>query len=146
MNISRRSFLKMAGLTTVAAAGAVMFSSCSVASVLQVELDPSVYEAMGATDEDAKKELDAQIEAFNKGLKLVPIPFVNKLSVEQIKNAFAKAAESVSDADVKDFLTNVEITNAEDGYVVSDDKFIGTITVKLAASKASKTAVATLAL
>lgn len=30
MNISRRSFLKMAGLTTVAAAGAAMFTALSV--------------------------------------------------------------------------------------------------------------------
>ena len=30
MNISRRSFLKMAGLTTVAAAGAAMFTGCGL--------------------------------------------------------------------------------------------------------------------
>ena len=42
MNISRRSFLKMAGLTTVAAAGAAMFTGCGLdmVTVKMVITDP----------------------------------------------------------------------------------------------------------
>ena len=38
MNISRRSFLKMAGLTTVAAAGAAMFTGCSLYTTVKMEI------------------------------------------------------------------------------------------------------------
>ena len=38
MNISRRSFLKMAGLTTVAAAGAAMFTGCSLYTTVKMQI------------------------------------------------------------------------------------------------------------
>ena len=38
MNISRRSFLKMAGLTVVAAAGASMFTGCGAFSTTPIKV------------------------------------------------------------------------------------------------------------
>ena len=150
MNISRRSFLKVAGLTTVAVAGASMFGACSVASHLQVEIDDSVRAKLlgdQASNKEANDELDKQIAEFNKGLAMVNIPFVNKLSVAQIKSAFEQAADKLPDdeegtyTELKKFLKNVDVVT-EDGkdYVESNGSFIGTITVKLTVKEGTNTA------
>ena len=53
MNISRRSFLKMAGLTVVAAAGASMFTGCGLTTFTPVKFVPG----------DAKEATTAFINA-----------------------------------------------------------------------------------
>ena len=148
MNISRRSFLKMAGLTTVAVAGASMFAACSVASHLEVEIDQTVRAKLlgdSVNDKDANDKLDEKIAEFNKGLAMVNIPFVNKLSVAQIKSAFEQAAAKLPDdkeyAELKKLLSSVAIVTEEGkDYVESDGKFIGTIKVKLTINKDTNTA------
>ena len=148
MNISRRSFLKMAGLTTVAVAGASMFAACSVASHLEVEIDQTVRAKLlgdSVNDKDANDKLDEKIAEFNKGLAMVNIPFVNKLSVAQIKSAFEQAAAKLPDdkeyAELKKLLSSVAIVTEEGkDYVESDGKFIGTIKVKLTINEETNTA------
>ena len=57
MILSRRSFLKVAGLTVVAAAGASMFTGCSITSLF---MTPVVYSCNdGKVDEDTIKKLNA---------------------------------------------------------------------------------------
>ena len=57
MILSRRSFLKVAGLTVVAAAGASMFTGCSITSLF---MTPVVYSCNdGKVDEDTLKKLSA---------------------------------------------------------------------------------------
>lgn len=148
MNISRRSFLKMAGLTTVAVAGASMFAACSVASHLEVEIDDKVRAKLlkdKVNDKAANEDLDKQIAEFNKGLAMVNIPFVSKLSVAQIKSAFEQAAAKLPEdeeyAELKKLLSSVEIVTEEGkDYVESDGSFIGTIKVKLTVSEKTNTA------
>ena len=148
MNISRRSFLKMAGLTTVAVAGASMFAACSVASHLEVEIDDKVRAKLlgdSVNDKAANDALDKQIAEFNKGLAMVNIPFVNKLSVAQIKSAFEQAAAKLPEgeeyAKLKQLLSTVAVKTEEGkDYVESDGKFIGTIKVKLTINKETNTA------
>lgn len=57
MILSRRSFLKMAGLTVVAAAGASMFTGCGLFSTTPI----TVVAAEGSTD-----EFKAAVEKLNK--------------------------------------------------------------------------------
>ena len=148
MNISRRSFLKMAGLTTVAVAGASMFAACSVASHLEVEIDDKVRAKLlkdKVNDKAANEDLDKQIAEFNKGLAMVNIPFVSKLSVAQIKSAFEQAAAKLPEdkeyTELKQLLSSVEIVTEEGkDYVESDGSFIGTIKVKLTVSEKTNTA------
>ena len=148
MNISRRPFLKMAGLTTVAVAGASMFAACSVASHLEVEIDDNVRAKLlkdKVGDKAANEELDKQIAEFNKGLAMVNIPFVNKLSVAQIKSAFEQAAAKLPEGEeyaaLKKLLSTVSVVTDEGkDYVESDGKFIGTIKVKLTINEETNTA------
>ena len=63
MTLSRRSFLKVAGLTVVAAAGASMFTGCSLSTA------PVVLVAAEDASDDAKKA----VETLNKlDLKVWP--------------------------------------------------------------------------
>ena len=93
MNISRRSFLKMAGLTTVAAAGAAMFTGCGLdmVTVKMVIVDDS--KALGWTDNktegstklfafmvkdtvkvsDVQKAIDTMLKASGAGDKKITI-------------------------------------------------------------------------
>ena len=57
MILSRRSFLKMAGLTVVAAASASMFTGCGVTSLF---MTPVVYSCIdGTVDKDTLDKLNA---------------------------------------------------------------------------------------
>lgn len=56
MTLSRRSFLKVAGLTVVAAAGASMFTGCSL-SAAPMKL---------VADKDASDEVKAAVEKMNE--------------------------------------------------------------------------------
>ena len=93
MNISRRSFLKMAGLTTVAAAGAAMFTGCGLdmVTVKMVIVDDS--KTLGWTDNkhegstklfafmikdtvkvsDVQKAIDTMLKASGAGDKKITI-------------------------------------------------------------------------
>ena len=64
MNISRRSFLKMAGLTVVAAAGASMFTGCGAFSTTPIKV---------VAAKDSTKEFQAAVAELNKK-KLVVWP------------------------------------------------------------------------
>ena len=70
MNISRRSFLKMAGLTTVAAAGAAMFTGCSLYTTVKMQIV--------STDNTVAADVLAKI---NKDAPEITIPsFVKKIN------------------------------------------------------------------
>ena len=56
MNISRRSFLKMAGLTVVAAAGASMFTGCGAFSTTPIKV---------VAAKDSTKEFQAAVAELN---------------------------------------------------------------------------------
>ena len=64
MNISRRSFLKMAGLTVVAAAGASMFTGCGAFSTTPIKV---------VAVKDSTEEFKTAVENLNKK-KLVVWP------------------------------------------------------------------------
>ena len=64
MILSRRSFLKLAGLTTVAAASASMFTGCGAFSTTPIK---------GVADKDSTKEFQAAVAELNKK-KLVVWP------------------------------------------------------------------------
>lgn len=74
MNISRRSFLKMAGLTTVAAAGAAMFTGCGLYTTVQMEIasaDGSVAPSVLAevNKEAPKVTIPSFVKEINGALK-----------------------------------------------------------------------------
>ena len=54
MTLSRRSFLKVAGLTVVAAAGASMFTGCSINNLLSTSVVYSAEADSGISDETIK--------------------------------------------------------------------------------------------
>ena len=58
MNISRRSFLKMAGLTTVAAAGAAMFTGCGLTTFTPVKFVAGDPAEVTTTFINATKDLN----------------------------------------------------------------------------------------
>ena len=106
MSISRRSFLKMAGLSTVAVAGTALFAGCSVASYLQIELDEKVRkEITKDVDPDSLDAANATINAYlaviNASLMLVPMfgvtSFDKKEVMAKINEALDKAAETKPD-------------------------------------------------
>lgn len=55
MILSRRSFLKVAGLSAVAVAGASMFTGCNVNHLFTTEVHYSAKEDSGITEETIKK-------------------------------------------------------------------------------------------
>ena len=55
MTLSRRSFLKMAGLTVVAAASASMFTGCGVNNLFSTGVVYSAKEGSGITEDTIKK-------------------------------------------------------------------------------------------
>jgi len=74
MNISRRSFLKMAGLTTVAAAGVAMFTGCGLYTTVQMEIasaDGSVAPSVLAdvNKEAPKVTIPSFVKEINGALK-----------------------------------------------------------------------------
>ncbi len=88
MNISRRSFLKMAGLTTVAAAGAAMFTGCSLYTTVKMQIvssDKTVAEKVLA--EINKDAPEITIPSFVKEINGVLKNTVN----DALQNAFKEA-------------------------------------------------------
>ena len=138
MTLSRRSFLKMAGLSTVVAAGAVMFTGCSVAVVLQITNEKG--DLFPKDNEEAQNAL----KKVNTALKLVPIPFVNSVKVADIEAALQKAMQA---AGVSTEGKKIVVTNADDeGYITATDSFIGVLTIDLALADADSSEAATLSL
>ena len=113
MNISRRSFLKMAGLTTVAAAGAAMFTGCSLYTTVQMEI--------ASTDGTVAADVLTNI---NKELPKVTIPSF----VKEIKGALKK---TVNDALQKAFKeANYDQTVTINSIKVADGKMTIDVTAK----------------
>ena len=113
MNISRRSFLKMAGLTTVAAAGAAMFTGCSLYTTVQMEI--------ASTDGTVAADVLTNI---NKELPKVTIPSF----VKEIKGALKK---TVNDALQKAFKeAKYDQTVTINSIKVADGKMTIDVTAK----------------
>ena len=111
MNISRRSFLKMAGLTTVAAAGAAMFTGCSLYTTVKMQIV--------STDNTVAADVLAKI---NKDAPEITIPsFVKKIDGvlkntvnDALKKAFNEAgynqAVNIKSITVADGKMNIDVT------------------------------------
>lgn len=88
MNISRRSFLKLAGLTTVAAASASMFTGCGSLKPVTIVY---IYEG---TDAGIK----TKVENLNKDkTKTTYIPFMS--STDYVVSSYLKGTGLVVDTD-----------------------------------------------
>ena len=111
MNISRRSFLKMAGLTTVAAAGAAMFTGCSLYTTVKMQIV--------STDKTVADKVLAEI---NKDAPEITIPsFVKKIDGvlkntvnDALKKAFNEAGYTqtvnIKSITVADGKMNIDVT------------------------------------
>lgn len=105
MILSRRSFLKMAGLTTVAAAGASMFTGCGAFSTTPIKV---------VAAKDSTKEFQAAVTKLNEK-KLVVWPadangaYLNSfLMTNLIANGLNFAVEKAEYKTVKDEKTGKE--------------------------------------
>ena len=111
MILSRRSFLKMAGLTTVAAAGAAMFTGCSLYTTVKMQIV--------STDNTVAADVLAKI---NKDAPEITIPsFVKKIDGvlkntvnDALKKAFNEAgynqAVNIKSITVADGKMNIDVT------------------------------------
>lgn len=111
MNISRRSFLKMAGLTTVAAAGAAMFTGCSLYTTVKMQ----IVSTDNTVTENVLKEI-------NKDAPEITIPsFVKKIDGvlkntvnDALKKAFNEAGYTqtvnIKSITVADGKMNIDVT------------------------------------
>ena len=126
MNISRRSFLKMAGLTTVAAAGVAMFTGCGLYTTVQMEIAsadgsvaPSVLadvnkEAPKVTIPSFVKEINGALEktvndALQKAFK--DANYDQTVTINSIKVAGGKMTIDVT---AKPAITGKEDTNTKE--------------------------------
>ena len=148
--ISRRSFLKLAGVTAVATAGASLFASCSVASYLQVELDQTVIdEIIGKIDdENEKKAQEEKLKTYlgyvNLALAALPLVGVTNLNKEKALDTIYQAIDKIGPmfnvsaediANVKDMLNHFDIETDENGNLPNDSSMYNKITVKLSLKK-----------
>lgn len=111
MNISRRSFLKMAGLTTVAAAGAAMFTGCSLYTTVKMQIvstDGTVAEKVLAKINEEAPEIT--IPSFVKEINGVLKNTVN----DALKKAFSEAGctqnVNIKSIKVADGKMNIDVT------------------------------------
>ncbi len=110
MNISRRSFLKMAGLTTVAAAGAAMFTGCGLdmVTVKMVIVDDS----QSLQWKDNKQEGSTKLFAFM---------VKNTVKVSDVQTAIDTMLKASGAGNKKitivtqDNATTIPVTKNEDG-------------------------------
>ena len=121
MNISRRSFLKMAGLTTVAAAGAAVFTGCSLYNTVQMEFT--------SADKTVAADVLAEI---NKDAPSITVPSFIKEINGILKNTVNKA---VQEAFKK---AKLEGTITVNSIKIADDKMTIDVTADPAITKASK--------
>ena len=110
MNISRRSFLKMAGLTTVAAAGAAMFTGCGLdmVTVNMVIVDDS--KSLGWTDN--KQEGSTKLFAFMVK-DTVKVSDVQK-AIDTMLKASGAGDKKITIV-TKDNANTIPVTKYEDG-------------------------------
>ena len=105
MILSRRSFLKMAGLTVVAAAGASMFTGCGLTTFTPVKLVPAA---------DSSEDFKTAVANLNKK-KLVVWPadakddylkgyLPNYLAANGLSNFTVEKTEYKKDTDEKTYL------------------------------------------
>ena len=111
MILSRRSFLKMAGLTTVAAAGAAMFTGCSLYTTVKMQIvstDKTVADKVLA--EINKDAPEITIPSFVKEINGVLKNTVN----DALKKAFSEAgctqAVNIMSIKVADGKMNIDVT------------------------------------
>ena len=118
MNISRRSFLKMAGLTTVAAAGAAMFTGCGLdmVTVNMVIVDQS--ESLGWKDN--KQEGSTKLFAFM---------VKDTVKVSDVQKAIDTMLKTAGAGDKK--ITIVTKDNADTIPVVKNEDGSFTITITI---------------
>ena len=111
MNISRRSFLKMAGLTTVAAAGAAMFTGCSLYTTVKMQIvsaDGSV--AAKVLAEINKDAPEITIPSFVKEINGVLKKTVNDALQKAFKEAKYDQAVTIKSIKVADGKMTIDVT------------------------------------
>lgn len=124
MSISRRSFLKMAGLTTVAVAGASLFSSCSLAPELSMTL-VEITEGSKVTNRvtgwtNGKKEIGS---AAIPGLGLVVSNW--KFSGAECKDYIRSVLkEDLGSKNYQSALAGKDIEIWANGRLVSDSSYL----------------------
>ena len=110
MNISRRSFLKIAGLTTVAAAGAAMFTGCSLYTTVKMEIasaDGSVApKVLAEINKDAP---EITIPSFVKEINGVLKNTVNDALQNAFKEAGFDQAVEIKSITVADGKMNIDV-------------------------------------
>ena len=111
MNISRRSFLKMAGLTTVAAAGAAMFTGCSLYTTVKMQIvssDKTVAEKdLAEINKDAP---EITIPSFVKEINGVLKNTVNDALHKAFKEAGCTQTVNIKSITVADGKMNIDVT------------------------------------
>lgn len=110
MNISRRSFLKMAGLTTVAAAGAAMFTGCSLYTTVKMQIvstDKTVAEKVLA--EINKEAPEITIPSFVKEINGVLKNTVNDALQKAFKDAGFEQNVEIKSITVADGKMNIDV-------------------------------------
>lgn len=110
MNISRRSFLKMAGLTTVAAAGAAMFTGCSLYTTVKMQIvssDKTVAEKVLA--EINKDAPEITIPSFVKEINGVLKNTVNDALQKAFKDAGFEQTVEIKSITVADGKMNIDV-------------------------------------
>lgn len=111
MNISRRSFLKMAGLTTVAAAGAAMFTGCSLYTTVKMQIvssDKTVAEkVLAQINKDAP---EITIPSFVKEINGVLKNTVNDALQKAFKEAGCTQTVNIKSITVADGKMNIDVT------------------------------------
>ncbi|RJW78101.1 twin-arginine translocation signal domain-containing protein [Faecalibacterium sp. AF10-46] len=111
MNISRRSFLKMAGLTTVAAAGAAMFTGCSLYTTVKMEIasaDGSV--ATNVLTKINKEAPEITIPSFVKEINGVLKNTVNDALQKAFKEANYTQKVTINSIKVADGKMTIDVT------------------------------------
>ena len=111
MNISRRSFLKMAGLTTVAAAGAAMFTGCSLYTTVKMQIvssDNTVAEKVLAKINEEAPEIT--IPSFVKEINGVLKNTVNDALQNAFKEAGFDQTVTINTITVADGKMNIDVT------------------------------------
>lgn len=134
MSISRRSFLKLAGLTTVAVAGTALFTSCTVASYLQIEFTEDVYTelAKDSTDPEGEKakakELMTNVNLALKAFPFVGVTSIQKSKVEETVNACIR--QVVTDNEKAEKIIAMIQIEGDDEIKANGDLY-GAITIKV---------------
>jgi len=111
MNISRRSFLKMAGLTTVAAAGAAMFTGCSLYTTVKMQIvstDGTV--AANVLTKINKEAPEITIPSFVKEINGVLKNTVNDALQKAFKEANYTQKVTINSIKVADGKMTIDVT------------------------------------